>query len=149
MHAASSAGHTANNQCLCQGTVGRINIKVPWKNLKEKPVTCTVNDMLLLVEPTVKWDVPSQRARTAQKKHQAVAAFSGGQSNQGAAPAEEGAEAEAVRELPEFLRCALDNAQVEVSNIHIRFHDSSAGTSRGDAGCVVVEWLLTAGCARD
>lgn len=106
-----------------KGYLGKLVLKVPWKNLKDQPVIVEIEDVLLIAKPQhsffAEYD-PKKEEEAAQKIKQdklsnaeAMKTFH-----------EKGAEEENDSFVQRLVSKIIDSIQVNIKNVHIRLEDS-------------------------
>ncbi|KAL4216396.1 Vacuolar protein [Mactra antiquata] len=105
------------------GHIGKLTLKIPWKNLYTEPVVATIDGLYALAVPNVgiKYNAEKEekeKQAAKQKKLQAL---------------EEAKKIEAEKDKPKevkkdsfaekFATQVIKNLQVEVRNIHVRYED--------------------------
>ncbi|XP_069674534.1 intermembrane lipid transfer protein Vps13 isoform X2 [Periplaneta americana] len=103
------------------GTLGKLVLKIPWKNLYSAPVEATIEGLFLLVVPNqeVKYD-PIKEEKWSQEAKQAELT-----------KIEEAKKREKEKDKPKpddtfvekLATQIIKNVQVKISNIHVRFED--------------------------
>ncbi|XP_039957880.1 vacuolar protein sorting-associated protein 13 [Bactrocera tryoni] len=108
---------------LVYGFLGKLVLKIPWKNLYSQPVIAQIEDLYMLVAPkqTVQYDAEKEEKYELQVKQAALKAL------------EEAHKKELIKNeakpdatFSEKLTAQIvNNLQVKISNIHIRYEDAS------------------------
>ncbi|XP_054740711.1 intermembrane lipid transfer protein Vps13 [Anastrepha obliqua] len=108
---------------LVYGFLGKLVLKIPWKNLYSQPVVAQIEDLYMLVSPkqSVQYDAEKEETYELQTKQAALKAL------------EEAHKRELMKNetkpdatFSEKLTAQIvNNLQVKISNIHIRYEDAS------------------------
>jgi hypothetical protein len=115
---------------VAHGFIGSVHVTVPWSNLKQEPVIVAITDVHIVVRPrsVVARDRDDARRRAADRKRArlalhddamlaaAAAVMSGG----GGATSAPAADETFVSKL---MTKILDNVQVQLDRVHLRFED--------------------------
>eukprot|EP01114_Cavostelium_apophysatum_P004048 TRINITY_DN1418_c0_g1_i1.p1 TRINITY_DN1418_c0_g1~~TRINITY_DN1418_c0_g1_i1.p1 ORF type:complete len:3212 (-),score=1062.70 TRINITY_DN1418_c0_g1_i1:26-9661(-) len=108
-----------------KGFLGKLKLKVPWKNLKSQPVIVLIENVFLVAQPDysyAEYDEKKEQEKAAAAKRNQLANAEAMKSFN--ASLEEGADEKANKSFVESLATKIvDNLQVEINNIHIRFED--------------------------
>ena len=108
------------------GTIGRLEMVVPWHKLGSMPVSLELHDVYVLATPLneeTSWRPEAEEARRWSKK-QAALRTRGGELRELLAELQgslETADDDSI--TPGLLGLVLDNVQVTVSNVHLRYED--------------------------
>ena len=108
------------------GTIGRLEMVVPWHKLGRMPVSLELHDVYVLAPPLneeTSWRPEAEEARRWSKK-QAALRTRGGELRELLAELQgslETADDDSI--TPGLLGLILDNVQVTVSNVHLRYED--------------------------
>lgn len=115
------------------GHLGELTLQIPWSNLKGKPVKVIIEDVYLLASPIIinEFDPDEDAAREQKLKQEKLqdleALQSALTSNMGAAGGKnEGASNESFTES--LVTKIVDNLQVTIKHIHIRYEDEGVLT---------------------
>jgi vacuolar protein sorting-associated protein 13A/C len=107
------------------GHLGELTLQIPWSNLKGKPVKVTIEDVYLLAAPIMQdtYDLEAELKRDLVLKLQKLADL---EMRQRANPTnalsdEEAAKNESFTES--LVTKIVDNLQIQIRNIHIRYED--------------------------
>ncbi|KAG7298889.1 hypothetical protein JYU34_017346 [Plutella xylostella] len=99
------------------GTVGRISIQIPWSSLQRAPVSVVVEDVLLLVAPSVSntgFDREREKRLCRARGRRRLRA-----------PADDAEILSGPEDIVESLYTAMvNNLQVYIRNVHIRYEDT-------------------------
>ncbi|XP_067630378.1 intermembrane lipid transfer protein Vps13 [Eurosta solidaginis] len=108
---------------LAYGFLGKLVLKIPWKNLYSQPVIAEIEDLYMLVTPkqAVQYDAEKEEKYVLQTKQAALQAL------------EEAHKKELMKDqikpdatFSEKLTAQIvNNLQVKISNIHLRYEDTS------------------------
>ena len=129
------------------GTIGRLEMVVPWHKLGSLPVTLDLQDVFVLVTPLNedRWRPEEEAARRWSKKHAALRTRGGElrellEKLQGSLLPEGDDDALA----PGLLPRVLDNVQMTVSNVHLRYEDRTNSSTPVALGLRLVSVQLKA-----
>lgn len=109
---------------LSYGYIGRLEIKIPWSRLGTEPVTIVVDKVNILVEPKYEWN-PGAADRREQAIKQAKLAAAEIFANERL----ENQTSNKYRDFAKnwfinaFLGKIIDNIQITVRDVHIRYED--------------------------
>ncbi|KAG0637605.1 hypothetical protein HOY80DRAFT_1138202 [Tuber brumale] len=110
---------------VMEGHLGQLTLQIPWSNLKGKPVKVIIEDVYLLANPKADQEYneeEEQRRKQAVKQEKLQNAELLQDRNT------EGMSAEELQKNQSFTNSLvtkiLDNLQITVKNIHIRYEDS-------------------------
>ncbi|KAJ0183073.1 hypothetical protein K1T71_001049 [Dendrolimus kikuchii] len=99
------------------GTIGRINLQIPWSNLYSQPVVFNIEDVLVLVGPAISnsyFDPERERRLTRAAKRKILQDLE--------------AESEILKGPQNFFEhlftAIVNNLQIYVRNVHVRYEDS-------------------------
>ncbi|EMG47074.1 hypothetical protein G210_2649 [Candida maltosa Xu316] len=106
------------------GHLGELTLQIPWSNLKGKPVRIIIQDVYLLASPIVMqdFDLEEEEKRSQavkQEKLSQLEAFLEAKSQ------ELGEDLENESFVESLVTKIIDNLQVTIKNIHIRYEDDS------------------------
>lgn len=110
------------------GHLGELTLQIPWSNLKGKPVKVIIEDVYLLASPIIlaDFDADDDKKRTQQIKQEKLkdleALQSAINSNEQNLPAGNESFTESL------ITKIVDNLQVTIKNIHVRYEDDSVLT---------------------
>ncbi|XP_052264161.1 intermembrane lipid transfer protein VPS13A-like [Dreissena polymorpha] len=105
------------------GHIGKLTLKIPWKNLYTEPVIATIDGLYALAVPNVgiKYNAEKEKKEAQENKQKKLQAL------------EEVKKLEAEKDKPKekkkdsfaekFATQVIKNLQVEVRNIHVRYED--------------------------
>ena len=109
---------------VVEGHLGELTMSIPWTNLRGKPVRVTIQDIFLLAAP--KEDAEYNEEEESKREHDVKMeklenAELLKQKDAGASPEEQ----QKSQSFTESLTTAIvDNLQVSIKNIHIRYEDA-------------------------
>lgn len=134
-----------------QGVLGNLTMQVPWSRLKSSPVKIEINDIYLLVEPK-SWENydPKETLDREFKKKMAKLAQLELLSNTGNSTSvsdESAANNESF--TTSLINKVVDNVQVSIENIHIRYEDYECLFSREECAMGVCFQQLSAKTCND
>src|ERR1700761_8739266 len=110
---------------VVEGYLGQLTLQIPWSNLRGKPVRINIEDVFLLAAPRedADYDPEEQERRThALKMEKLDSAEMLKERNTEGMTAEEQKKNQSF--TSSFITAIVDNVQVSVKNIHIRYEDS-------------------------
>ncbi|XP_036331860.1 vacuolar protein sorting-associated protein 13 [Rhagoletis pomonella] len=108
---------------LVYGFLGKLVLKIPWKNLYSQPVIAQIEDLYMLVAPkqAVQYDAEKEEKYDLQTKQAALKALDDAHKKELMKN-----EAKPDATFSEKLTAQIvNNLQVKISNIHIRYEDTS------------------------
>jgi hypothetical protein len=115
---------------LSYGVVGRLELRIPWKNIGYEPVILVLDEVLLLVQPKYEWDdvkVRNVREQAAKQAKLAASAFfssaKGGAEPGAAAGCASYGEMMRGYLLDTLMRKMIDNFEVHIKSVHVRYED--------------------------
>ncbi|OAJ41917.1 hypothetical protein BDEG_25446 [Batrachochytrium dendrobatidis JEL423] len=109
---------------VIDGSLGELTLSIPWSDLKGKPLKVAINNLYILAAPKASADYdPVDEEKNAQiLKKKKLAAAEQMLSRAKSSGTEESSF------LTQLTTKLLDNLQLSISNIHIRYEDSSVST---------------------
>jgi vacuolar protein sorting-associated protein 13A/C len=110
---------------VVEGYLGQLTLQIPWSNLRGKPVRINIEDVFLLAAPRedADYDPEEQERRThALKMEKLDSAEMLKERNTEGMTAEEQKKNQSF--TSSFITAIVDNVQINVKNIHIRYEDS-------------------------
>lgn len=110
---------------VVEGHLGQLTMSIPWSNLKGKPVRVNIEDVFLLAAPKedAAWDEEEEAKRTHMVKIEKLEnAELLKQRNTEGLSSEEQKKSQSFTES--LTNAIIDNLQVSVRSIHIRYEDS-------------------------
>lgn len=107
------------------GHLGELTLQIPWSNLKGKPVKITIEDVYLLASPIIisEYNAEEDYKREQQYKQEKLKDLEAIQSTRAQAMSPEVAGNETFTES--LITKIVDNLQVTIKNIHVRYEDES------------------------
>lgn len=110
------------------GHLGELTLQIPWSNLKGKPVKVIIEDVYLLASPIIinEYDAVDDNRRTQQLKQDKLRDLEAVQSTLNATRSDSLAADESFTES--LVTKIVDNLQVTIKNIHVRYEDDSVLT---------------------
>ncbi|KAI9814573.1 MAG: hypothetical protein M1827_003128 [Pycnora praestabilis] len=110
---------------VVEGHIGQLTLSIPWSNLKGKPVKVNIEDVFLLAAPKQEEDVDPEEE---EKRQQAVKIEKLDSAELLKERNVEGLSQEEQQKNQSFtdslVTRIIDNLQVTIKNIHIRYEDS-------------------------
>lgn len=112
---------------LVAGNVGSIRLEADWKNLGSKAIRIEIDTVLAIIRPVDKVDAPDEKAAgNSEYKRGLLTA----DEMQWKAAGAGGADAKDTKAQSLFVQKIIDNVQISLKNVHIRYEDGiSAQTS--------------------
>ncbi|KAK6541287.1 hypothetical protein TWF694_008645 [Orbilia ellipsospora] len=110
---------------VSEGHLGRLTLQIPWSNLKNKPVKVTIEDVFLLATPkqdSEHDENDEERRRQALKQEKLESAELVHERTTSGLSEEEQQKHQSFTES--LVTKIVDNLQVTIKNIHIRYEDS-------------------------
>lgn len=110
---------------VIEGHLGSLTLSIPWSNLRGKPLKVNIEDVFLLAAPKVDADYDAdeeERRSHAVKMEKLDSAEMLKERNTGGMSAEEEQKNQSF--TASLVTAIVDNVQVTVKNIHIRYEDS-------------------------
>jgi vacuolar protein sorting-associated protein 13A/C len=110
---------------VVEGYLGQLTLQIPWSNLRGKPVRVSIEDVFLLAAPREDADYdPEEQERRAHalKMEKLDSAEMLKERNTEGMSQEEQKKSQSFTNS--FITAIVDNLQVNVKNIHIRYEDS-------------------------
>lgn len=112
------------------GHLGELTLQIPWSNLKGKPVRIIIEDVYLLASPMIlaEYDALEDQKREQQLKQDKLKDLEAIQSavNSNLLPSDDPAANESFTES--LVTKIVDNLQVTIKNIHVRYEDEGVLT---------------------
>lgn len=105
------------------GLIGKLQLKVPWHNIKNEPLLIEIDRVFLIAEPKdkVNWDESEVKRREQQQKQEKLKWIE--IMNASSAPIQR--ESQQTGPLEAFITKVVDNLQFSIRNVHIRYEDDS------------------------
>lgn len=129
---------------VVHGYLGSLVLKIPWTNLKGKPVIAEVDDLFIVAKPkkACKWDAKEEEERAQAVKQQKLAAYELSKMQEG------GGEEEASQGgfFSAVTQTVINNIQVKVRNVHIRYEDDTTDPQHPFALGVTLEEVSARSC---
>ncbi|CAG9815731.1 unnamed protein product [Phaedon cochleariae] len=107
------------------GTIGKLVLKIPWKNVYTSPSIISVEDIYLIVQPNlqVKYDPEKEEKNQYESKKQEIQRIEEAKkavAEKGKPPTKLGWTEELTNKL---IATIIKNIQLNIKNIHIRYED--------------------------
>uniref|UniRef100_A0A4W4DQ44 Vacuolar protein sorting 13 homolog A n=1 Tax=Electrophorus electricus TaxID=8005 RepID=A0A4W4DQ44_ELEEL len=101
------------------GHIGRLELKIPWKNLYTQSVEATLDDVYLLIVPTasIKYDAEKEEKQLQEARQRELQRIE--ETKQKANPKTEKQDTFVEKLVTQVIK----NLQVKISNIHVRYED--------------------------
>uniref|UniRef100_A0A9J8AM67 Vacuolar protein sorting 13 homolog A n=1 Tax=Cyprinus carpio carpio TaxID=630221 RepID=A0A9J8AM67_CYPCA len=108
------------------GHIGRLELKIPWKNLYTQSVEATLDEVFLLIVPTasIKYDAEKEERQLQEAQQRELQRIE--ETKQKAA--EKGAAEKQDTFVEKLVTQVIKNVQVKISNIHVRYEDDVMNT---------------------
>uniref|UniRef100_A0A6B2EM79 Putative vacuolar protein n=1 Tax=Phlebotomus kandelakii TaxID=1109342 RepID=A0A6B2EM79_9DIPT len=110
------------------GYLGKLVLKIPWKNLYTAPVEATIEDLYIFAKPTkaVPYNAEKEEKAQQEAKKAELKRIQDAKANREAAD-----KIKADKSFTEKLVMQIvNNIQIRISNIHIRYEDHSTAGQR-------------------
>jgi hypothetical protein len=110
---------------LSYGYIGRFELRIPWGNLGVDPVMVIIDKVYVVIEPKYQWN-PGAADRREQAVKQAKLAAAELFANKRLAPAAAGQSYGDIAKswlMTSFINKIIDNIQVTVREVHVRYED--------------------------
>jgi vacuolar protein sorting-associated protein 13A/C len=112
---------------VVEGHLGQLNLAIPWSNLRGKPVSVKIEDVFLLAAPKEESDYDAEeeekRAQAVKIEKLESAELLKERSSEGMSAEEEQKNQSFTQSL---VTAIVDNMQVTIKNVHLRYEDSVA-----------------------
>ncbi|XP_028980284.2 vacuolar protein sorting-associated protein 13A isoform X3 [Esox lucius] len=105
------------------GHIGRLQLKIPWKNLYTQSVEATLDGVYLLIVPTasIKYDAEKEEKQLQEARQRELQRIE--ETKQKAAEQENPALEKQDTFVEKLVTQVIKNLQVKISNIHVRYED--------------------------
>ncbi|KAL0979681.1 hypothetical protein UPYG_G00188180 [Umbra pygmaea] len=105
------------------GHIGRLQLKIPWKNLYTQSVEATLDGVYLLIVPTasIKYDAEKEDKQLQEARQRELQRIE--ETKQKAAEQENPALEKQDTFVEKLVTQVIKNLQVKISNIHVRYED--------------------------
>ncbi|XP_028269802.1 intermembrane lipid transfer protein VPS13A isoform X2 [Parambassis ranga] len=105
------------------GHIGRLELKIPWKNLYTQSVEATLDGVFLLIVPTasIKYDAEKEEKQLQEARQRELQRIE--ETKQKAAEQENPKQEKQDTFVEKLVTQVIKNLQVKISNIHIRYED--------------------------
>ncbi|KAF7652944.1 hypothetical protein LDENG_00089730 [Lucifuga dentata] len=105
------------------GHIGRLELKIPWKNLYTQSVEATLDGVYLLIVPTasIKYDAEKEEKQTQEARQRELQRIE--ETKQKAAEQENPVLEKQDTFVEKLVTQVIKNLQVKISNIHVRYED--------------------------
>ncbi|CAL8297150.1 unnamed protein product [Gadus morhua 'NCC'] len=105
------------------GHIGRLELKIPWKNLYTQSVEATLDGVYLLVVPTasIKYDAEKEEKQLQEARQRELQRIE--ETKQKAAEQEDPKLEKQDTFVEKLVTQVIKNVQVKISNIHVRYED--------------------------
>ncbi|XP_064421924.1 intermembrane lipid transfer protein VPS13C isoform X2 [Latimeria chalumnae] len=112
------------------GQIGKLTLKIPWKNLYNEAVVATLDGLCLLVVPgaSIKYDAEKEEKQLQETKQKEVQRIE--EALQKAAAKDKSQEEKKDTFLEKLATQVIKNVQVKITSIHIRYEDDITDSSR-------------------
>uniref|UniRef100_A0A8P4GHH0 Vacuolar protein sorting-associated protein 13C n=1 Tax=Dicentrarchus labrax TaxID=13489 RepID=A0A8P4GHH0_DICLA len=111
------------------GQIGKLTLKIPWKNLYNDAVVATLDGLYLLVVPgaTIKYDAAKEERYQQEAKQRELQRIE--EALQTAARREKAQEEKKDTFVEKLATQVIKNLQVKISSIHLRYEDDVSPVS--------------------
>ncbi|XP_066500890.1 vacuolar protein sorting-associated protein 13A isoform X2 [Hoplias malabaricus] len=105
------------------GRIGRLELKIPWKNLYTQSVEATLDEVYLLIVPTasIKYDAEKEEKQLQEARQRELQRIE--ETKQKAAEQENPKTEKQDTFVEKLVTQVIKNLQVKISNIHVRYED--------------------------
>ncbi|KAJ8380883.1 hypothetical protein SKAU_G00016610 [Synaphobranchus kaupii] len=105
------------------GHIGRLELKIPWKNLYTQSVEATLDGVYLLIVPTasIKYDAEKEEKQLQEARQRELQRIE--ETKQKAAEKDDPKLEKQDTFVEKLVTQVIKNLQVKISNIHIRYED--------------------------
>ncbi|XP_072321339.1 intermembrane lipid transfer protein VPS13C isoform X2 [Eucyclogobius newberryi] len=112
------------------GQIGKLTLKIPWKNLYSEAVVATLEELYLLVVPgsTIKYDAAKEEKYQQELKQKELQRIE--DALQMAARRDKAQEQKKDTFAEKMATQVIKNLQVKISNIHLRYEDDVSDPER-------------------
>ena len=147
---------------MVHGNIGTVNVTVPWSNLKTEPMLVEIRDVHVVCRPRADHAVDADAVKRMQQqrklerlaKHEQMieSVASSGESEEendadtDSAVAQDAAAAQQESFYSALLTKIIDNVQVSIDNVHLRYEDDQSRPESPFACGVVVQRLSAHSC---
>lgn len=125
---------------VVEGHLGQLTMQIPWSNLRGKPVKIDIEDVFLLAAPRedADYDPEEEERRQHAVKMEKLdsAEMLKERSSEGQTPEEQRKNQSFTQSL---VTAIVDNVQVTVKNIHVRYEDSISDPGHPFAAGITLE----------
>ncbi|KAI9741223.1 MAG: hypothetical protein M1834_002939 [Cirrosporium novae-zelandiae] len=112
---------------VVEGHLGRLSLSIPWSNLRGKPVRVNIEDVFLLAAPREDADYDAEedarRAQAVKMEKLENAELLKDRNTEGMSQEEQQKQQSFTSSM---VTAIVDNLQISIKNIHIRYEDSIA-----------------------
>ncbi|KAI9272903.1 hypothetical protein BDA99DRAFT_569176 [Phascolomyces articulosus] len=113
---------------VLEGYLGQLTLSIPWSNLKTKPVKVFVENVYLLAVPktesTISLEEEEERAQLLKQRRLATAELLSNASSKKDGQKEQQTDEGNDGFISQLTTKIIDNLQVSIKNIHVRFEDN-------------------------
>ncbi|XP_066460243.1 intermembrane lipid transfer protein VPS13A [Eleutherodactylus coqui] len=105
------------------GHIGKLDLKIPWKNLYTQPVEAVLDGVYLLIVPiaSIKYDAEKEGKQFLEARQRELLRIE--EAKQKVADQEKPKEEKQDTFVEKLVTQVIKNLQVKISNIHIRYED--------------------------
>ncbi|XP_068092806.1 intermembrane lipid transfer protein VPS13A [Hyperolius riggenbachi] len=105
------------------GHIGKLDLKIPWKNLYTQPVEAVLDGVYLLIVPvaSIKYDAEKEEKQFLEVKQRELQRIE--EAKQKVADQEKPKEEKQDTFVEKLVTQVIKNLQVKISNIHVRYED--------------------------
>ncbi|XP_063769904.1 intermembrane lipid transfer protein VPS13A [Pseudophryne corroboree] len=105
------------------GHIGKLDLKIPWKNLYTQPVEAVLDGVYLLIVPiaSIKYDAEKEEKQFLEARQRELRRIE--DAKQKVADQEKPKEEKQDTFVEKLVTQVIKNLQVKISNIHIRYED--------------------------
>ncbi|XP_065320844.1 intermembrane lipid transfer protein VPS13A-like isoform X3 [Gordionus sp. m RMFG-2023] len=126
---------------LYQGHLGKLTLKIPWKNLYAAPVIATIDSLFILLVPNsvVKYDERAEEKGKQEIKQKELEKIEEAKRKQELAKAESGTKQDTFVE--KLVSQIIKNLQIKITGIHLRYEDTFSNPEKPFAFGVTLNYL--------
>ncbi|KAG9486789.1 hypothetical protein GDO78_006926 [Eleutherodactylus coqui] len=108
------------------GHIGKLDLKIPWKNLYTQPVEAVLDGVYLLIVPiaSIKYDAEKEGKQFLEARQRELLRIE--EAKQKVADQEKPKEEKQDTFVEKLVTQVIKNLQVKISNIHIRYEDDTS-----------------------
>eukprot|EP00761_Pharyngomonas_kirbyi_P006243 gb/GECH01006249.1/.p1 GENE.gb/GECH01006249.1/~~gb/GECH01006249.1/.p1 ORF type:complete len:2936 (+),score=680.48 gb/GECH01006249.1/:1-8808(+) len=130
---------------VVHGYLGSLVLKIPWTNLKGKPVIAEIDDLFIVAKPkkSCEWDEKEEEERAQAVKQQKLASFELSKAQQSDGKDEESKQGGFFSAVTQTV---INNIQVKIRNVHVRMEDDTTDPKNPFSVGVTLEEISAHSC---